>query len=345
MKLHPFNIRRRLIAHRYRKKQFDSVVSLANRFLKNRPNDLFVLELKARAYTSKRNWNEAVKCYLEVHQIDQNYLDCSFQLARCAIYTKRWDILENLSKNGESIDDRDKIYGAFDKKLAPLTNDEFERLISEFDFCDLLGESSIHRWVNLANRHQLKKILPIDNYCMERKIGGVYLGYVLLILNKKSRSETRVTIDKLVKTHSPEQLAVWLSKAMEEHPEEMKVIGEWLISHMNLDELTLQTIDALCVSETLPDSIELIVKRYIQQANPKEIPEIVQVIGKKTDVRRFLDEEILTDLISQQISLSDNPQAHKWMIEHCLRTNDPELLRHMLRSNNRGIVEPLIATI
>lgn len=345
MNLHPFNIRRRLIAHRYRKKQFDSVVSLADNYLKRRPNDLFVLELKARAYTSARNWNEAVKCYLEVHQRDQNYLDCSFQLARCAIYTKRWDILEELSKNAESIDFRNKIYAAFDKKLEPLSNDEFERLMSEFDFCGLLGESSFQRWVNLGNRHQLEKILPIDNYCMERNIGGPYLGYALLALNRRSNSETRVTIDKLVKSHSAEQLAIWLSKAMGEHPQEMKVIGEWLISHMNLDELKLQTIEALCVSEILPDSTELIVKRYIQRANPEEIPEIVQVIGKKTDVRRFLDQDLLTKLISEQISLSENPRAHKWMIEHCLRASDLELLGHMLKSNNRGIVKPLISTI
>ena len=282
---------------------------------------------------------------MEVYQHDQTYLDCSFQLARCAIYTKRWDILEDLSKNAENIDGIDKIYAAFDKKLAPLTNHEFEKLMSEYNFCDLLSEASIHRWVNLTNRHQLEKILAIDNYCMERKIGGIYLGYTLLALNRKSKSETRVTIDNLVKMHSSEQLAIWLSQAMQEHPQEMKIIGEWLISNMNLDKLNLQTIDALCVSERLPDSTELIVKRYIERANPEEIAEIVQVIGKKTDVRIFLDEEKLTNLISQQISLSGNPQAHKWMIEHCLRSNDPKLLQDMLKSNNRGVVKPLIATM
>ena len=117
--------------------------------------------------------------------------------------------------------------------------------------------------VNLTNRHQLEKIHAIDNDCMDRKIGGIDLGYTLRALNRKSKSETRVTIDNLVKMHSSEQLAIWLSQAMQEHPQEMKIIGEWLISNMNLDKLNLQTIDALCVSERLPDSTELIVKRYI----------------------------------------------------------------------------------
>ena len=70
MKFHPFNLRRRLIAQKYRKGDFQSVLSGAEKFLRKRPDDVPVLELKARAHTSLKNWEEGRKSYQKVVDLE-----------------------------------------------------------------------------------------------------------------------------------------------------------------------------------------------------------------------------------------------------------------------------------
>ena len=60
MKFHPFNLRRRYVAHLYRKKDFDAVLQNTETFLAKKPNDIFMLELRARAFTSLRDWEKLV---------------------------------------------------------------------------------------------------------------------------------------------------------------------------------------------------------------------------------------------------------------------------------------------
>ena len=81
MKLHPFNLRRRMISHNYRKKQFAVVISETEKLLQKTPNDIFSLEIQARAYTSQRNWKEGARLYQLVYEMDSEYLDCALQLA------------------------------------------------------------------------------------------------------------------------------------------------------------------------------------------------------------------------------------------------------------------------
>ena len=88
MKFHPFNLRQRFISHKYRQKQFEKVIDMTKKGLKKNPSNLFLLELQARANTSLRNWTEGAMLYKKVYDIDPNYLDCSTQLARCAIFIK-----------------------------------------------------------------------------------------------------------------------------------------------------------------------------------------------------------------------------------------------------------------
>ena len=82
MKFHPFNLRRRIIAHKYRTGDFQSVLHDAEKFLKKRPNDIRILELKARAHTSLRHWEDGRKHYQKVVDLNPSYLDAKFQLAR-----------------------------------------------------------------------------------------------------------------------------------------------------------------------------------------------------------------------------------------------------------------------
>ena len=340
MKLHPFNLRRRIAAQKYRNKEYHSVIRKTNAYLAKKPDDLFMLELKARAYTSLRDWKKGLETYDKVFKINPEYRDCAFQIARCAIYTKNWDSLDKsipaIHNESQTID----IQKVMLKKSESLSSIEFVEAVNHINLIPTHHEQILEKWANLSFQERPNQICPMDKWCLNQNIGGAYLGLVFYQVYSRSVSEARNIFERLLDVYSAYEIAIWVSPALEKYPSDLQSVIEWIISEINPLYMPLDTLEALCVREVLPPSLEEIVKMYLHHVQPEKLPDAVRVIGRKTDPRKYLTTGMLENMIQAGITISDSP-IHTWMIEHCLRSNKVDLIHKMFENNPTGIVEPI----
>tara|TARA_B100000767_G_C19777937_1_gene543820 strand:+ start:3377 stop:7633 length:4257 start_codon:yes stop_codon:yes gene_type:complete len=346
LKLHPFNLRRRLIAHKYRLAEFSSVIEDCERFLLKHPKDVFILQLKARAHTSMRDWESGWLAYSKVFEIDPNYNDSGEQFARCSVYTKKWDTLNIISKAQKGSLTNDSIQKALSKKLQSLPVPEFIQFLRRQEIAFALPDTTLKRWVNIDFTQRPQEILPIDKYCLDNTIGGLYLGYMLCETLKRSTSEARNTLHHFTKKYPISMISQWISPALNSFPEHQDVITDWLISYINPKEMSLQTLEALCASEEIPPHVGSIVSEYLSNCSAQEVKQAIRVIGRKSDPRHYVSDEVIRQMLSEGIDLSDSdPTVHTWMIEHMLRTEEYDLLKNIFSNQTKGIISPILKTI
>jgi len=344
LKLHPFNLRRRLIARKYRKGEFQSVLNEAERFLEKKPDDISVLELKARAHTSLRNWEEGRKNYQKVVELDPEYLDAKLQLARCAVYTKEWKTIDFIaSQDSNAVLTSKSFQQAISKKLQSLPIDEFVNF-SKFERVSYpLPETALKRWTDLDFSQRPDEILPIDRYCLDNRIGGRYFGYMVCKIYEYSVSEARNTLDFFVEKYPISLVSQWISPGLSDNSKYSQTITEWLISYVNPRSISLQTLDALCVSEKMPLHVESIVSEYLSHCTQLELKNAIRVIGRKSDPRNYVSNDIIQQMIADGIGMSESdPIIHTWMIEHMLRTQEFESLEKIFFNQTNGILSPVL---
>ena len=64
---------------------------------------------------------------------------------------------------------------------------------------------------------------------------------------------------------------------------------------------------ALCVNETVPPNVELIIREYIKHCTPLEIKNAIRVIGRKVTLVIFSNDTI-QQMISDGTGVSDSDQ-------------------------------------
>ena len=345
MKIHPFNFRRRYIAYKYRQKEFESVIRKTELYLHKNPNDLFILELRARASASMRDWEQGEFWYRRVFEIDPFYLDCSFQLARCAIYTKNWQILDEVISPIIKIGEVNGIEKALAKKLESLSTQEFIDVVEHKNIVKVLNNQNLQRWTNLPYERRPNSVMYIDHFCLDQYIGGTYLGFVLKFTLSRSVSEVRNIFEGFLNVHSITEIAMWTSPALERFPNELECVSEWIMASVNPIKMPLKALEALCTSEYLSPSLASIVREYLANLKPSLLGEAVRVIGRKTDPRKYLTEEILENMILTGTTVDSSSPIHTWMIEHCLRLHKIDLIQKMFDNNSTGIAQPITNTL
>jgi len=339
MKLHPFNLRRRYMSWSYRRKDFTSVKRLADRFLSKNPDDLFVLELRARAAVSLREWGEALPLYRHIFMIDPSYLDCSKQLSRCAIYTKQWDALDLVANNNDGALKSPEIQKAFAKKVESLVTRNFIEMVQFSNIIQSLPHSSLERWANLPFSERPKHMMAIDRYCLDERIGGDYLGHMLGIIINRSVSEARITIEYFAEIHSIPTISRWISIGLATKPDEMKPVIDWVLSMISPAEMGITTLESICVSEVLPEALDSIVKEFLKECEPDMIHEAIRAIGRRSDPSRYIDEDTLENMIES------GSVIRTWMVEHALRVKKDNLIQRIVEEGARGTADAIINTM
>lgn len=344
MKLHPFNLRRRLIAQKYRKGEFQSVLSDAEKFLRKQPDDIPVLELKARAHTSLRHWEDGKKSYQRVVELNPEYLDAKLQLARCAVYTKEWSTIDLIAKEDNSgLLSSNLFQQAIGKKLQSLPIDEFVNFLKSKRISYPLPETALNRWTNLDFSQRPDEILPIDRYCLDNRIGGKYFGNMISKICDYSFSEARNTLDYFVEKYPISLVSQWISPGLGDNSEYSQIITDWLVSYINPQNISPQTLEALCMNEIVPPHVELIIREYLNYCTPLEIKNAIRVIGRKSDPRNYVSNDVIQQMISDGIGVSDSdPTIHTWMIEHMLRTQEFDSLEKIFTNQTKGILSPVL---
>jgi glycosyltransferase involved in cell wall biosynthesis len=345
LKPHPFNIRQRLAARKYRQKEFQSVVRKTEAFLAHTPNDIVMLELRARAFTSLRNWEKGLVNYEKVFVANPLYKDCAFQLARCAIYTKNWRALDETIPFIHDSERMKDIQRSLIKKSESLSTREFMEVVNNGNTITILHEQTLNKWANLDWQDRWDTVCDIDLLCLEKNITGPYLGHVLRLTYLRSKSDARNIFEHLVDTYSAYHIAMWVSSALEKYPNDLRTVSEWIFAEINPLSMPLGVLEALCVSEQLPPTLEIIVREYLQHLPSEEVGEAIRVVGRKTDPRKYLTEEILEGMINAGTTLESTSPIHTWMIEHCLRSHKVELIEKMFVNNPAGIAAPITNTM
>jgi len=343
MKFHPFNLQQRIVAYRYRKKDFESVIEITDRYLSKNTNDIYMLEMRARASISLRKWEQAMKWYHKVFQLNPSYLDCSFQLARCAIYTKNWKMLDLVASNNIHDLKIIEIQNAFIKKIDSLESREFIAMAQYPHIVESLPQRCLERWTNLSFELRPKEILGIDRFCLDSRIGGDYLGYMLYTTILRSEGEARNTLEYFSAIHKTSQIAKWISPALEEYPIEMECVLGWFLGMINPHKMDIVTLESICVNEKLSPALELIVKEYLKYCSPDELGDAIRAIGRKSDPRTYIAEETLVQMINNGIQLFNHGTGfHTWMLEHILRIENTDLLNSIFMSEQKGILHPTL---
>lgn len=346
MKPHPFNLSKRFIAHRYRKGDFDAVLKSCEKFLDKHPNDIFVLELEARAFTSLRDWENGWLLYDRVFEINPKYLDAGIQLARCSVYTKKWETLNKISKIDRSALTNETIQKALSKKILSLPTSEFIDFCHNQRFQYALPKTTLKRWVDLNYSQKHGEIMPIDKYCLDNVIGGIYLGHMICNILDRSVSEARNTLHIFTCKYPISMVIQWVSPGMEANKKHSQTLTDWLISYINPKEISLQTLEALCASERIPPHVESLVREFLSHCSTQEIKQAIRVIGRRSDPRNYVSDEMIRQMISEGIDVSDSdPTVHTWMIEHMLRTQNYDSLKDIFSNHTRGVLAPVLNTL
>ena len=346
MKPHPFNLRKRLIAHQYRKAQYQSVLDSCEKFLSKKPEDIFVMELEARAFTSMRYWEDGWLRYNRVFDMNPQYLDAGIQLARCSIYCKKWETLNKIFTTNRNILKNATIQKALSKKIISLPNPEFVDFFQNQKFQYVLPRTCLKRWVDLDYNLRPQQIMPIDKYCLDNTIGGPYLGHMILNILERSVSEARNTLYNFTRNYPISMISQWVSPGIEANNQHSRILTDWLISYVNPKEISLQTLEALCATEQIPPHVESLVREYLSYCSTQEVKQAIRVIGRKSDPRNYVSDEIIRQMIFDGIDVSDSdPTVHTWMIEHMLRTQDYDTLEEIFSNHTRGILAPVLNTL
>ena len=258
--------------------------------------------------------------YKKVFDIDPNYLDCSFQISRCAIYTKNWRVLNEaiptITKQKHILE----IQNAIIKKSNSLTTEQFIESVNFENTVTILNKESLEKWVSISIDDRLDSVLAIDSLCLDMVIGGPYLGHILYQISLRSRSEARNILEIFANRYSPYHIALWVSSALEKYPDEMLFVSEWINAEINPRMMPLETLEVLCLSEYLSPTLETIVREYLEYLPNEMLGEAVRLLGRRTDPRKFLTEDKLEEMIKTGITI-DTGSIHTWMIEHCLRSH------------------------
>lgn len=346
MKPHPFNLRKRLIAHKYRRGEYPAVLDSCEKFLIKNPEDIFVMELEARAFTSMRDWKEGWLRYNRVFDMNPRYLDAGIQLARCSIYSKKWGTLNKISTLDQNALTNEVIQKALSKKILSLTTPEFVDFCHSQKFQYALPRTCLKRWVDLDYGQRPQKIMPIDKYCLDNTIGGPYLGHMIFNILERSMSEARNTLHNFTRNYPISMISQWVSPGIEANNQNSRILTDWLISYINPKEISLQTLDALCTTEQIPPHVESLVREFLSHCSTEEVKQAIRVIGRRSDPRNYVSDEIIRQMIFDGIDVSDsNPTVHTWMIEHMLRTQDYDTLEEIFSNHTRGILTPVLNTL
>jgi len=322
-------------------KEYNSVLQKTGAFLSKNPTDIFVLEFRARAFTSLRDWERGLEVYKTVFEINPNYKDCAFQLARCAIYTKKWDVLNYVIPSIANPEHENVIRSTLDRKIESLSDHEFAESVNYENTIKILDNHILVKWANLDIESRPDSIYKIDLLCLDLAIGGPYLGHILNVTYSRSVSQARIIFEQFVDLHSAYDIAIWASPSMRRFPNKLQAVSEWIIAEINPYTISTNALEALCVSEILSPSLERVIHKYLKHTPPEMVKEAVRVIGKRTDPRKFLTEEILENMIYAGIKIDSSSSIHTWMIEHCLRSEQPHLIRKMFMNNPNGIAKPI----
>ena len=230
MRLHPFDLKRRLIAHAYRNKKFEKVQSLSKKYLLKYPDDCKIIELLARSYVSTKQWSLAFPLYKHLFSIDPNYRDVCIQFAKCSIYQKEWQDIKLITNNSSNVLGDNKLQKVLTKKILSLTDDEFIEFIEQSEsFMESLPDSALHRWANVNRIGRLNKIFPIDLHCKSRMIGGPFFGQLLVDELEKSQEKARELVEKYIEIYETIELAKWISSEFSSHQELMRPVVNWLL--------------------------------------------------------------------------------------------------------------------
>ena len=230
MKLHPFDLKRRLIARNYRKKQFSKVMKSAEEYLKKKPNDIMILELLARAHISLREWEKGFSLYQTLFSLEPEYRDVCDQLVRCSIYLTNWDQLLQVYNQYPHIVHSVQIQRALEKKLQSLSEEKFTQFIDRCgDLCELLPHGVLSRWANIDFEFRSEQITPIDEICLQEKIGGIYLAIVLKQKMNHSIEDAQNLIQEFSSIYSTIEVEEWIRNEISSKESSSSIVVNWLL--------------------------------------------------------------------------------------------------------------------
>jgi len=230
MKLHPFDMKRRLIANAYRTKKYEKVKHSSKKYLAKHPNDIMVLELFARAHVSCQEWGAALPIYGQLFEIDPGYRDVCEQYARCIIYEQKWDNIPSILEVSHNALSSPYNHRALSKKLASIPDEEFI-IFSDIasSFIDSIPINALHRWANIDRNYREHEVSKLDEICLKKLIGGTYLGIVLGNYINNDSSDARALIDDFVDMYGTVAVEEWIRDEFYLNPNAIRPVVNWLL--------------------------------------------------------------------------------------------------------------------
>jgi len=294
MKLHPFDMRRRLIASAYRSKKFDKVKKLSEKYLSKYPDDVRILELLARSHVSSQEWESAYPLYKRLFNLEPEYRDVCIQYVRCSIYEQRWEQINLILEVSPNVLSTSQIQRALAKKLTSISDEAFLEFTElSGSYIDSIPIDALHRWAYLDRDLREHAITQYDEICLKMKVGGPYLGIVLGNIISKSESEGRKLIEDFVSMYSTTDVEKWIRAEFSVNQIAVRPVVNWLL------ELTPET------------SIN---KLYDQLASYIPMEEFVEIDH--------------LDVLSLSVEV-----AHLWLVETLMLQNNSKSLQQLITRN------------
>ena len=246
-------------------------------------------------------WEEASEAYAALFDEAPGYRDVGWQLLRTAVYAERWNLVARAISNMPELSEDDRFRPMVDKKLNLIGPQATILAIETLYSAGLDVQWLVHRWTLGQGGVRRNYLTPVSKAAC-RTLPGSHIGHC--VLRKIALSES-------------EELPEMIDNAVERHG-------------------IIETLASVCVSETLPELLNDIVRDLLQRCDGITVHRAIQAIGRRGDPAQFVGRSSIMAMMDCGTSV------HTWMVEFALRTQDRAMLNALLDKGLPGTADAVI---
>lgn len=262
---------------------------------------LAIREARSRMLATPGTWEEASEAYAALFDEAPGYRDVGWQLLRTAVYAGRWNLVARVLSNMPELSEDERFRPMVEKKLNLIGPQATILAIETMYSASLDVQWLVHRWTLGQGGVRRNHLSPVSKAAC-RTLPGSHIGHC--VLRKIALSES-------------EELPEIIDNAVERHG-------------------IIETLASVCVTETLPEPLNDIVRDLLQRCDGITVHRAIQAIGRRGDPAQFVGRSSIMAMMDSGTSV------HTWMVEFALRTQDRAMLNALLAKGLPGTADAVI---
>ena len=233
------------------------------KILKNSPEDIRYLEIKARLLATPGSWEAASHAYEKIYNIAPSYRDVSWQTVRASIYSARWSTVGRILADNPELSKNINIRKMMEKKFQLIGLESTIKAIEMIVSLRYKPDWLLQKWVSLESNLHRDMNSTVSIVALE-SLHGTHVGH-----------EVRRRIE------------------MGEHEHARTIIRNCTKNHG-----VIATLESICIDETLPPFLNDIIKEILAKCDSNTVHLAIQAVGRRGDPSQFVGRSSIIEMIN-----------------------------------------------